>query len=143
MFAVDDPQLKPGDTVVVLAYVSRTAGAAAAGIAAPLCVFLAGSGFVVALCAFLGGCVVGYVVGLFMGRAMFPASKGNLLVVKVGRSAIPWTLKAAILPAVVASLLGATGTLLMIGGDPLIVFFAAPAAGIVSAIVYGLLAALM
>ncbi len=98
-------ELQPGDRIIALAScangVALLVGAVASGITA----WLAKHRLSVAALAVFGGAILGLIIGMVLSRILFPATQGNVVVVKVGTASLPQTFKAALGAAVPASIL--------------------------------------
>ena len=95
--------LNPGDRVIELGGAARFAAVLAAAISGGVVAWMAKQKVgITAFCA-LGAAVVGYAVGFFISRFLFPSTSGNVIVAKVGASSLPLTLKGGISAGIAAS----------------------------------------
>ena len=102
-------ELNPGDKVVALASAACTAAIVAGGVAGALSVWIARHKPLLSTVALLGGAVTGWIVGTLVGRIMFPATGGNVVIAKADPASLPITLKgnlaATLLTGLVVSIL--------------------------------------
>jgi len=100
-----ESELQPGDRVIALASCARGAAVLAGAVAAGITVWLTNHILSSTALSAVGGAFWGYLVGFLVSRALFPATQGNVVVIKVGQGSLPQTLKAAVFSAVPASVL--------------------------------------
>jgi hypothetical protein len=97
--------LKPGDAVVPLAALSHQCGAIAGAISVGVVLGRGHASWWIIVLGVLAGLVSGLLVGGVVGRWLFPSrSPGQVFVVLAGRAALPLTLRAASIPAVLAGI---------------------------------------
>ncbi len=107
--------LQPGDRVIELAAMSRSAGMFSGLIAIPLTVFCLTRSWLWTVLAIIAGLVIGYGVALTMGRLMFPTVDGNVVVVKHGSGSIFAAMRASLAPSIVISVLMVVVTMVLPG----------------------------
>lgn len=135
--------LQPGKTVVLLPDLARTAAMIGGSLSAGIVVWVMRHRILTSLGALLPGGLVGFVIGTGVGRLLYPAAEGNVLVVKAGQAALPVTLKAALAGAISSSILVAASlAMFATPGQRLIVFAGGVLAGIIVGILWGSAAAL-
>jgi hypothetical protein len=110
--------LRPGDTVISLRYLSVQCPLITGCITAGILLYRAGLSSLqivagVALAA-LGGIAIGWI----FSRTYFPARPGHVFVVRRESSALPLTLRAALIPSVVLGA-SAAATMALLGLSPL------------------------
>jgi len=107
--------LAPGDPIVALASLSTNA-AAFSGAGSTLAVFYkADSAWPLLVGGGTAGFVIGAIIGMLAGKALFPASADNVVVVRAGVGALSKCLKATLAPCLLASTLLALSVALVVG----------------------------
>jgi hypothetical protein len=96
--------LHPGDHVVPLAALSIQCATFASASSLGGVLFRGNASGVWIMSGILIGAVVGFATGWLFGRVFYPAARDNVLVVRVGRSALTKTLPAAFAPSAIGSL---------------------------------------
>lgn len=110
--------LQPGEKVIALAATALVAGALAA-FAASLCLAWSSElSLGPALGLITASTIVGMFFGALAGRLMFPAGRGHLRVIRAGRSALPTTLRATIVPGLLGALLSLASAWFLAGVPP-------------------------
>jgi hypothetical protein len=111
---MNETGFQPGDRVIELAAALRTASLFAGISAGAINGWLSKHNILISVMTALGGGVVGYILGMLIGHIIFPATSGNVVVVKVGISSLPNTLKGGIPSAIIVSVLvSVLGNLIM------------------------------
>ena len=102
----DSPSpFKPGDAVVPLAALSRQCGGIAGAVSVGIVLGRGNASWWLIALGVVMGLVVGLLAGKALGHLLIPASApGQVLVVRAGRSALPLTLRAALIPAALVGL---------------------------------------
>jgi len=103
-----DPILAPGDRVVDLAASLRFAATVSGAISGAVSLWILKQSVLWSAAALAVGAVGGLCIGFFLGPLVFPASPGNVAVVKVGPESLAATLKAGLMGAVIAGAVAAT-----------------------------------
>jgi len=98
--------------------------------------YLLNSSWVLTIAGFLSGVIAGGFIGWVVGRLLFPASSGQIFLVRAGRAALPLTLRATMVPAVLAGV-GLSIVISLFFGAPL--WPLAVLSGTVIAVTVGLL----
>ncbi|MBD9391872.1 hypothetical protein [Acidovorax sp. ACV01] len=98
------PPLKPGDAVVPLANLAIQCGSISGAASVGLVLSRLNSAWGPMFIGALAGAFVGAAIGWALGRLWFPASSGQVFVVRAGRSALLLTLRAALAPALLAGI---------------------------------------
>lgn len=119
------PELQPGDRVIELAALTRSAALLTGAVVSGILAWLTKHSALLCLGLAVAGAVVGGLMGTMMGRLLFPATTGHVAVVTVGRSSWPSTLKAAVPSALLVSALITLGVWTMpIGQRPALIMTA-------------------
>src|SRR4051812_29074037 len=87
-------QLNPGDRVVELAALAKSAAVVAGALTAAVGAWLAGRPWPTSLGVLVCGGLLGVVIGLVVGRVLYRTADGQTSVVRVGRVALPVALPA-------------------------------------------------
>ena len=95
-------QPKPGVPVIAPVALARVSGTFSGGIAASTATWITSQSIVYTAFAFVGGLIAGNIVGGTIGKCLFPAPKGHVVVVKKGKKSLTTTFRAA-LPAALAT----------------------------------------
>ena len=109
-------RLNSGDRVIALAAAAQTAAIVAGAASGAIAMWIARHKVGFSTLGLLGGAVIGWIVGMLVGKIIFPATSGNVVITKVGAGSLSMTLRgnvvAALLTGLVVSLLIAflTGT---------------------------------
>jgi len=106
--------LNPGDKVVALAAAATTAAVVAGAISGVIAVWLTKHNALASFGGFIVGAFLGRIAGTLIGWVLFPASGGNVIVVKWGPSSLPLTLKGNIIASLFASAL-VCGLVVLVG----------------------------
>jgi hypothetical protein len=101
---VANGNLQPRNIVVALPDLARTAAIIGGSLSAGISLWVMRHRLLTSLGALLLGGLVGFVIGTGVGRLLYPAAEGNVLVVKAGQAALPVTLKAALAGAICSSI---------------------------------------
>jgi hypothetical protein len=135
--------LNPGDKVVALAYAARSAALVGSAVASALAGWITTHKITIAGTALVAGAIVGWITGTIVGRFIFPASDGNVMIAKWGPSSLPLTLKGNIIATLVSALVVCLFAVLILKAD--IKTIAAPSIGasVVIGVVLALLASLI
>jgi hypothetical protein len=132
--------LKPGERVLDLRAVTRSAAIFVGLVVAPIAARMAALSWGYAAGAAFAGMVLGFLVGIIAGKVLFPAPRGQAVVVRWGGSSLPITLKASLCGGGVMAIGIAVAALFLGGitaaGPPLIV-------GVIVAACVGCCAALL
>jgi hypothetical protein len=110
------PSFARGDRVVDLAFLFRSSAVLTGAVAAAISVWMLRPTLVGLLAAALLGGAGGFLLGSVVGRAVFPAARGRITVVKLGPGAWPLALKAGWLGGTTAGILAAVLTASAMGG---------------------------
>ena len=102
-----DPTLAPGDRVVDLSASLRSAATVSGAISGAVSLWILKQSLLWSAGALVVGAAVGLCIGLLLGPLVFPASPGNVVVVKVGPGSLAATLKAGLVGALVAGAVAA------------------------------------
>jgi hypothetical protein len=102
-----DPSIVPGDRVVDLAASLRFAALVSGGISCAVSLWVIKQSVLWSAVALVVGAVAGLCIGLVLGPLIFPASAGDVAVVKVGSGSLVATLKAGLFGAVIAGAIAA------------------------------------
>ncbi|MFC1453405.1 hypothetical protein ACFLSJ_08695, partial [Verrucomicrobiota bacterium] len=97
--------LNPGDKVIALAAAATTAAVIAGAVTAAIGVWIAKHRALLSAAGFVGGGVLGILVGVIVGKVLFPATGGNVMIAKWGPSSLPLTLKGNVIACLLVSLL--------------------------------------
>ena len=95
--------LNPGDRVIELAGLTRSAAVIASVISSGVVVWIAKHKAGVTVACVVGSAAIGYAVGFVVAKVLFPAEGGYAIVTKVGPYSLPLTLKGGITAAIAAS----------------------------------------
>ena len=96
--------LTSGDKVIVLADAAARSGLIAGAVAGGIAGWIAKHSIGLSMMAFFIGGFIGWLLGTVAGHIMFPERNGNVMVVKVGPSALPGLLKADIISSLVTAI---------------------------------------
>ena len=135
-------ELQPGDRVVALASCARAAALIVGAVAAGTTVWLAKHRASLTALSAVCGAVLGFFIGLVISRLLFPATQGNVVVVKVGSASLPQTIKAALGAALPVAIIVSTLCSLLTRSAILTGMWPSLAAGAVIGICWALLASL-
>lgn len=102
-----DPTLVPGDRVVDLAASLRFAALVSGGISGAVSLWILKQSVWWSAAALVVGAVAGLCIAYVLGPLVFPASPGNVAVVKVGPESLAATLKAGLVGAILAGVIAA------------------------------------
>ena len=105
------PPLKPGEKIFALAFVCRQSAAFAAGMVGGAIADHAGLDLAHIVAGVVAGLIFGLLLGWVYAYIAFPTKSGKVVVVRVGRTALPKSFLVAFLPA----LFGAGGTAWLAG----------------------------
>ncbi|MFQ5586471.1 MAG: hypothetical protein ACE5GF_06590 [Thermodesulfobacteriota bacterium] len=133
---MNETGLQSGDRVIALAAAVRTTSLVAGIAAGAITGWLSQHEIVLSAITALGGGVVGYIVGMIIGRVIFPATPGNVVVAKVGASSLPLTRKGGFPGAVIASVLVSVLVSLIMKNPAMAGMWPSLAAGIVIGVVF-------
>lgn len=112
-----DPNLSPGDRVVDLAYLLRSSAVFTGTVAAAISLWVLKHMAFWTLAAGLLGGTGGFLVGTLLGRVFFPASTGQIVVVKLGPGALVSAFKAGLIGGITSGILaGLVPALLLADG---------------------------
>lgn len=106
--------LNPGDRVVELAALLRSAAVATGALAGAWLLWVLKKSWVASLGALAGGAALGFVVGHVLARILYRTAEGNTTIVKVGSASLPSTLP--------AGLAGGAATAAIVGLLALLIF---------------------
>lgn len=95
--------LQPGERVLDLRAVARSAAIFVGVVAAPIGARMAGLSWGLAAGAAVVAAIVGFVVGTVAGRLLFPAPPGEAVVVRWGRPSLGIALKASVCSGVIVA----------------------------------------
>jgi hypothetical protein len=138
-----EAELRPGNKVVELAAVVRTASLLTGAIVAALVSWIAKHKLTISCLSFVSGAIVGYVIGLALGRILFPATDGNVVVAKAGIASLRLTLKGGIFGSLLASLVVAVANSFFVEIQITLVIGPALGIGAIVGIVFACLASLL
>ena len=96
--------LNPGDKVVALASAATTAGLVGGAVAGGIAGWIVKHKMVASVSMFFTGAFLGWVIGTMVGKAVFPAQAGNVMIAKWGPSSLPLTLKGNIIVCFVTAI---------------------------------------
>ena len=96
--------LTSGDKVIVLAPLAAISSLIAGAVAGGIAGWIAKHSMAISATAFFVGGLIGWFLGAVAGNIMFPEQNGNIMVVKWGPSALPWTLKGNIIASLVTAI---------------------------------------
>ena len=99
--------LQPGDRVVELAALSRSAGGFSGLISIAIIVFFGLGSWTFTAAGALAGAVGGYIVGSVVGILLFPSPDGQVFIVKHGPESLASSLKAALVSSFAVSVIAA------------------------------------
>jgi hypothetical protein len=99
------PMISSGDRVVDLAAALRFAASFAGAIACAVSLWVIKKNILWALAALVLGGIGGFCIGLILGRVIFRAPSGQVVVVKLGPGTLAETLKANLIGACVSGLI--------------------------------------
>lgn len=136
-------ELKPGEKVVALAAAAKTAGIVAGAVSGGMAMWIARHRPAMSGVAFIAGGMLGSVFGAFVGKLIFPASGGNVVVAKAGPSSLPMTIKGNLAAAVVSGLIAVGMVVLATKADFRAVALAPVAASAAVGFVLALLTSLL
>ena len=96
--------LNLGDKVIALASASITAGVIAGAVTGGIAGWIVKHKIVVSVSGFFGGAILGWFIGMMVGKVLFPAQNGNVIIVKWGVNSIPLTLMGNIIASLVTAI---------------------------------------
>jgi hypothetical protein len=131
---------QPGNRVLDLRSVARSGGMFAGLVAAPVAAGLSGWWWGWCLLAAVAAAVGGFVTAGVVGRLLFPAPPGQVMVARVGPAALGLALRASVAGGLLVSVACAVAALIGAGGVPAVV---AGLAGVGVSVGAGCLAALV
>ena len=140
---MNETGLQSGDRVIELASAVRTASLFAGIFAGAITGWLSQPKIVMSTMTAIGGGLFGYIVGMLIGRIIFPATSGNAMVAKVGLSSLLLTLKGGLPGAIVASVLASLIVSLILKNPIMTAIWPSLAAGIIVGIVFPCLSSLL
>lgn len=135
--------LKPGDMVVALASAARTAAIVAGVVAGAIAMWIARHKPVLSSVALLGGAVTGWIVGTLVGKIIFPATDGNVVVAKAGPASLPMTLKGNLVATLLTGIVVSILIVLLTKTDFKVIAPASIGAAVLVGIIFALLASLV
>ena len=106
--------LNPGDKVIALANAATTAAIVAGAVTGAVAVWLTKHKVLASIAGLIGGAAIGWCIGALIGRLLFPASSGNMMIAKWGPASLPLTLKVNIVASLFTSL-AICGLMVIIG----------------------------
>ncbi len=113
-------QLNPGDTVIPLAGHLVSASVFSGAINSSIVMWKYNHTWWLSLAAFIIGAILCWFIAKNIGKFVFPTEKeGDVFVVKAGASALPLTLKSAIIGSIVALIICGYAFALILGGSEL------------------------
>ena len=136
-------ELQPDDKVIELAALARSSAMITGAVLLEIAAWLIKLSFILCFAALVVGAVAGWLVGMIVGKCLYPAIAGRTVIVEAGRSALPATFKAALPSALLVSIGAGLGFCSMVTGPHLIFMAVAIGIGAVLGIVSGTLAALL
>jgi len=95
--------LNPGDKVVALAVTATTAAIVAGAVTGAIAIWITKHKLTLSAAALLGGAILGWLLGMAIGKLLFPTSDGNVMIAKWGAQSLPLTLKGNIAASLVTS----------------------------------------
>jgi hypothetical protein len=135
-----DDRLQPGDRVLDLRAATRSGGTFVGLVAAPLATGLSGYWWVWCVVAAVGMAVVGFVVAGVVAKILFPAPPGQVLVIRVGPTALAVALRASVAGGALVALACAIAAFVGAGAVPALITLLI---GIGISVVVGCLGALL
>jgi len=97
-------ELKNGDKVIALAGAAQSAALVGGGAAGALAGWIAKHSIAIAGAAFAAGAVIGWITGTVVGRFIFPARDGKVMVAKCGPGSLALSLKGNVIASFVSAL---------------------------------------
>ena len=97
--------LNPGDKVVALAAAARTAALLAGMVAGGISGWIAKHNLLITSAFIFGGAITGWIVGTIVGKILFPAQSGKVMIVKAGPGSIHMTLKGSVIASFITGLI--------------------------------------
>jgi hypothetical protein len=110
--------LRPGDTVIHLRYLSMQCSLVTGCITAGILLYRARLSGLQIVTGLAVAALVGIGIGSIFARTFFPVRPGHVFVVRRERSALPLTLRAALIPSLIAAVSAAV-TITLLGLSPL------------------------
>lgn len=96
--------LNSGDRVIALAAAAQTAAIMAGAVSGAVAMWIARHKAGFSTVAFFGGAVMGWIIGTLVGKIIFPATSGNVVITKVGVGSLPMTLRGNVVAALLSGL---------------------------------------
>jgi hypothetical protein len=134
--------LNPGDKVVVLDGAARSAALISGAVTGAIAGWIGKRTLTYSGIAFIVGAFLGWAIGSMVGRFLFPARDGNVVVAKWGRGSLPLTLKGSIIASVTSAFAVCVLAVLIVGGDLKTVAAPSIGASIIIGVVFAILASL-
>lgn len=131
--------LNSGDKVIALAAAATTAAIVAGAVTGVIAAWVAKHKALASIAGLVGGAAIGWCIGSLVGRLLFPASSGNMIIAKWGPGSLPFTLKGNIVASLATSLV--VCGLMVIVGKTEFKAIAGPCLG--SSVLLGLILALL
>jgi large-conductance mechanosensitive channel len=100
---MNETGLSSGDKVIALAALVQNVSFISGGLITAYIYWVAKHRYISSCIAFIIGACVGYIIGMIVGRIIFPASGGNVVVVKTGIGSILHTIKAGLSGSLITS----------------------------------------
>ena len=133
----------PGDKVVALASAAAAAAVVSGMVTGGLAWWIAKHKVIVSLAGGLGGAFFGVAAGLILGRLIFPAVGGEVLVAKWGPGSLPLTLKGNVICGLATSFAVCALTALFTKTAVKILYVPCVAASAAISVILALLASLL
>lgn len=135
--------LKPGDAIVPLAALAARSAAISGALSIAFLLWRADLHWALVLLGLVAGAIAAGLLGIGIGRKAFPATAGQVFVVLAGRSALPLTLRAAVVPAVIAVVAVNVAGSLLVGAPLLFAVLASAPVAVLVGVVFGYGSALL
>jgi hypothetical protein len=125
-----DQNLVSGDRVVDLAAALQAAAVVAGATSCAAALWIIKQNVPWSIAGFVVGGITGFGIGLALGLLIFPASSGQVIIVKLGPGALAATLRGTLLGAVISGLVAAAIPAGLFGQSPKLMMFASIGCGI-------------
>ena len=137
--------INPGDRIVELAAVVRSAALVTGAVSAAWLTWLGKKSLLPASGALLAGAAIGFFLAQLISRLLYQTADGHTTIVRVGGSALPSTIPAGVLGGVSASVVIATLALVLFRSDinMVSVFAVCLVCGAVAGVLFACLASLL
>ena len=136
-------ELQPGDKVIELAALARSSAMITGAVLLEVIAWLLKLSVLLCFATLVAGAVVGWFIGMIVGKCLYPVTTGNAVVVKTGGASLPAAFKAALPGALLVSLGAGLGFCSLITGPHLIIVAIAVGIGAIIGIISGILSAFL